>query len=99
MKPTLGTVLSGAAVTTVIAAVVAGIFVLGSPTEERARGIDRRRVADLRAIAAATDLYWTRHSQLPATLDDLSTRVRTTVFSARGGRNHAQHGRGNSGAW
>ena len=72
MKPTLGTVLFGAAVTTVIAAVVAGLFVLGSPTEERARRMDDRRVADLQAIVAATDLYWTRHSRLPATLDDLT---------------------------
>ena len=72
MKPTPGAVLFGAAVTTVIAAVVAGVFVLGSPTEERARRIDRRRVADLQAIVAATDLYWTRHSRVPATLSDLS---------------------------
>jgi hypothetical protein len=72
MKLTLGAVLLGAAVTTVIAAVVAGLFILGSPTEERARRIDRRRVADLQGIAAATDLYWTRHSRVPASLDDLT---------------------------
>jgi hypothetical protein len=51
---------------------VAGLFVLGSPSEERARRLDRRRVADLQAIAAATDLYWTRHSRLPASLDELN---------------------------
>ena len=72
MKLTLGTVLFGAAATTVITAVVAGLFVLGSPTEERARRIDNRRVADLQGIVAATDLYWTRHSRLPASLDDLT---------------------------
>ncbi|MFQ5551524.1 MAG: hypothetical protein ACE5FJ_09850, partial [Gemmatimonadales bacterium] len=43
-------------------------FILGSPTEERAR----RRVADLQGIAAATDLYWPRHSRLPVSLDDLT---------------------------
>ncbi len=79
MKPTPGTVLTGAAVTTVIAAVVAGLFVLGSPTEERARRIDRRRVEDLQAIVAATDLYWTRHSRVPATLDDLSAEPGVTI--------------------
>jgi hypothetical protein len=59
-------------VATVITAVVAGLFILGSPTEERARRIDDRRVADLRGIVAATDLYWTRHSRLPASLDVLT---------------------------
>ena len=72
MKPPPGSVLLGASVTTVITAVVAGLFVLGSPTEERARRVDRRRVADLRRIVAATDLYWTRHSRLPASLDELN---------------------------
>ena len=72
MKLSPGTVLFGAAVTTVIKAVVAGLFILGSPTEERARRIDDRRVADLQGIVAATDLYWTRHSRLPASLGDLT---------------------------
>ena len=47
---------------------------LGSPTEERARRVDARRVTDLQAIAAATNLFWTRHARLPETLDDLAWR-------------------------
>ena len=81
MKPSPGSLLLAAAVTVVIAAVAAGLLVLGSPTEERARRIDARRVADLQGIMAATDLYWTRHSSLPASLDDLTAepgvRIRT----------------------
>ena len=42
MKLSPGSVLLGAAVTVVVAAVVAGLFVLGSPQEERTRRIDRR---------------------------------------------------------
>ena len=72
MKLSLGSVLFGASVTAVIAAVVVGLFVLGSPKEERARRVDNRRVADLNGIVSATDLYWTRHSQLPESLDDLA---------------------------
>ena len=72
MKLSPGQVLFGASVTMVIAAVGTGLFVLGSPTEERARRIDDRRVADLQGIVAATDLYWTRHSRLPEALDDLA---------------------------
>jgi len=79
MKLSTGSVLLGAAVTVVIAAVVAGLFALGSPAEERARRIDDRRIADLQGIMAATDLYWTRHSQLPASLDDLTAEPGVSI--------------------
>ena len=60
---------SGAAV---VAAVAFGLVLLGPPAQERERRIDDRRVADLHGIAAATNLYWSRHSRLPASLDDLT---------------------------
>ena len=74
MKLSPKTVLFGASVTTVIGSVVAGLFMLGFPSEERARRVDERRVADLQEIVVATDLYWTRHSRLPASLDDLTAQ-------------------------
>ena len=61
----------GASGATVVAAVAFGLVLLGPPAQERERRIDDRRVADLHGIAAATDLYWTRHGRLPASLDDL----------------------------
>ena len=79
MKLSPGSVLLGASVTTVITAVLAGLFVLGSPREERARRVDARRVVDLQAIVAATDLYWTRHSRLPASLDELNTEPGVSI--------------------
>ena len=79
MKISPGSMLLGAAVVAVLAAVVTGLFVLGSPTEERARRIDDRRVEDLQGIRAATDLYWTRHSQLPASLGDLTAEPGVTI--------------------
>ena len=79
MKLSSGSVLLGAAVTTVVIAVVAGLIVLGSPMEERARRLDDRRVADLQGMVAATDLYWTRHSRLPASLDDLTAEPGVTI--------------------
>jgi hypothetical protein len=79
MKLSPGSVLLGASVTAVITAVVAGLFVLGSPTEERARRVDARRVAHLQAIAAATDLYWTRHSRLPLSLDELNAEPGVSI--------------------
>ena len=72
MKPSTGQVAFGASVAAVVTVVVAGLSLIGSPMEERARLVDRRRVADLQAIAAAVDLYWTRHSRLPVSLDALT---------------------------
>ncbi|MDH3270537.1 MAG: hypothetical protein OEN56_04350 [Gemmatimonadota bacterium] len=41
--------------------------------QERARRVDDRRVSDLKGIAAATNLYWTRHAALPASIADLTS--------------------------
>ena len=71
----------GASVTAVVAAVAAGLIILGSPAQERERRIDDRRVADLHGIAAATDLYWSRHSRLPASLDDLTAEPGLRIYT------------------
>ena len=72
MKPSARSIVFGASVTTVVAAVAVGLVFLGNPAQERERRIDDRRAADLHGIAVATDLYWTRHGRLPASLDDLA---------------------------
>lgn len=72
MKLSTGTVLLGTAVVVVILAVGAGLYTLGSPQEERVRRLDHRRVQDLQGIQAATDLYWTRHAEVPGSLDELT---------------------------
>ena len=59
------------------AAIVAGIVVIGSPSEERTRRLDRRRVDDLAVMASAVDLFWTRHSKLPASLEELRSEPGT----------------------
>lgn len=63
-------------------AVAAGILVLGSPSDERARRLDERRVQDLSGIARAVDVYWTRRSSLPATLDSLATETGANITLA-----------------
>jgi len=67
-----GVLLRGAAVIVVIGAVAIGYSLLESPGQERARRVDARRLADLQRIAAATDLYWTRHARLPESLGELA---------------------------
>jgi len=68
-----------ASATAVVAAVAFGLVLLGSPAQERERRIDGRRVADLHGIAAASNLYWSRHSRLPASLDDLTAAPGLTI--------------------
>ena len=72
MNPAPRSIVFGASVAAVVGAVVVGLVALGSPAEERERRIDDRRVADLHGIAAAVDLYRSRHSRLPASLDELA---------------------------
>ncbi|MDA2923313.1 hypothetical protein MYX65_01440 [Acidobacteria bacterium AH-259-L09] len=82
MKVPAGThVLIGLAIGVVVVAVVSGLIVLGPPSEERARRLDDRRVADLRGITRAVDLYWTRRGRLPSSLDDLWQESRVNISS------------------
>lgn len=53
-----------------LAAIVAGLVVLGSPAAKREHRLDRQRVDDLRGIALAIDRRWQETSTLP---DDLES--------------------------
>jgi hypothetical protein len=64
-------VLLGVVLLVVGAAIVAGLMVMTSPAEERARRMDERRVEDLSEIDNAIDVYWSRKSALPPHLDAL----------------------------
>jgi hypothetical protein len=75
--------IAGTVVTVAVtAAVLAGIYMLGSPSEERARRLDDRRVQDLADIGRAVDLYWTRSSRLPSSLEELRTETGANVTLA-----------------
>lgn len=60
----------------VVAAVVAGLMVLGTPADERSRQVDARRVSDLLDIERGVTLHWRQQAadvrRLPASLDALS---------------------------
>ncbi|HEX2466172.1 MAG TPA: hypothetical protein VHR17_16235 [Thermoanaerobaculia bacterium] len=67
---------AAAAAVAVIGAVVAGLIVLGPPREQRARRLDDRRLDDLREIAGAVDLHWTRDGRLVASLEEVKMELR-----------------------
>jgi hypothetical protein len=64
-------VLAGVVSLVVLAAVVTGVVILGSPSEERARRIDRRLLEELSSIKTAVDSYYSKNGSLPASLDEL----------------------------
>src|SRR5262249_60887977 len=72
MKPpaTLFAVLSAIAV---IAAVVVGLAVIGSPGEFRMRRFDEQRATDLSSISAALRRHRLTHESLPQKLRDRQT--------------------------
>ncbi|MBW2508163.1 MAG: hypothetical protein JRE81_06005 [Deltaproteobacteria bacterium] len=55
----------------VIAVIGGGLWLIGSPTEQRLLKLDERRVDDLHSIANRIDVYWNRHQGLPKSLDAL----------------------------
>lgn len=57
----------------VVAAIVTGLVMMGSPSVERMRRLDEVRVRDLMQLTSAIDLYWRREGKLPASLDALAT--------------------------
>lgn len=64
----------GVVILAVAAAAVGGLFVAGSPSQERARQFDNRRINDLQQISQAVDQFWTRNGRLPEALADMENR-------------------------
>jgi hypothetical protein len=52
--------------------VIRGIMIIGSPSEERTRRMDSRRINDLQGVSRSIGVYHTRHQQVPASLEELA---------------------------
>jgi len=64
------------AVIAVIASLVAGFTIAGSPTSQRERRQDEQRVQDLQVIQSQlVDRYWRNTGRLPSTLDELEDDI------------------------
>lgn len=55
-----------------VAVVVLGLWLIGSPSAERARRLDARRTQDLERISQSVNVYFQRQHRLPASLAELS---------------------------
>lgn len=56
----------------VVATIVAGFFIIGSPADQRALRIDQQRVSDLQSIQSQIVYHWQQKGALPGTLADLN---------------------------
>jgi hypothetical protein len=65
----------------VMAAVITGIVILGSPAEERAKRIDLRRVNDLQRMENAVNFYFAERATLPASVEELSKQSGVRIGS------------------
>ncbi len=64
----------------VVAAVIAGFFIVGSPKEERLRRFDDRRIQDLQGIQSEIINYWINKGKLPENLGLLKDDIRGVVI-------------------
>ena len=55
MKPSLGKTMLAAATTLVVGSSIAGVILVGSPSEGRFQRLDSGRIEDFKQIMAATD--------------------------------------------
>ena len=62
---------AGFVIALVVAAIVAGLVVSGSPQRQRMLRLDERRVRDLQSLQTSLSYRYTETGALPATLEDL----------------------------
>ena len=74
----LGVVICG-----VLAAVIYGMMLVGSPGEQRALQFDQRRTSDLQQISSAVQVYWEQQKKLPQGFDDLKQQQFTYIESVQ----------------
>ena len=79
MSGSIGKRILVVAATVVIVSVIAGIVIIGSPSEGRLQQLDTGRISDLRGIMAASDFFWSRNERLPANLEELAEDPRSSV--------------------
>jgi hypothetical protein len=64
----IAAVVSAAAVAV---SVLAGLWFIGSPSEQRVLRFDERRVADLRQLQNAVQFHWTQRHEVAARVEDV----------------------------
>jgi len=80
MKLQRATLFAVLSVGAMVAAIVIGLIVIGSPREFRMRRLDERRAEDLAVISSAIRTYRLTHENLPQKLDELQGSQQATIY-------------------
>lgn len=59
----------------VLASIISGFFIVGTPNEQRRRRMDEQRVSDLQMIQGQIIDYWVKKGSLPQNLDSLHDNI------------------------
>jgi len=59
----------------VLASVVAGFFIIGTPADQREKRFDEQRISDLQMLQSQIVSYWIRKESLPQELNDLEDSI------------------------
>jgi hypothetical protein len=54
----------------VVVAVAGGVWLIGTPSEQRTLRFDERRVADLKQLSYSVNYHWTQRHELPARAEE-----------------------------
>lgn len=64
-----------AASVVMLASIVSGFFIIGSPAEQRKMRFDERRVNDLQILQSQIISFWRQKERLPSALDELKSDI------------------------
>ena len=64
----------------VLAAIIAGFFIVGTPQDARAMRLDNQRVSDLQNIQWQVVSYWQQKEQLPQSLEELYDPISGSII-------------------
>jgi hypothetical protein len=81
MKVSSSHLFAGIATAATAVAVIAGLAVIGSPTEQRLKRLDKRRLTNLQSIAREIDSRWQNQKSLPRDLEALGQSRAWLVLS------------------
>ncbi len=80
IKKNVQKILTWAGILIVLASIVGGFIIVGSPSKQRNIRIDNQRVGDLQNIQYQIVNYWQQKEKLPASLADLSDPISNTTI-------------------
>lgn len=75
LKSNTPKILTAIVAVVVVASIVLGFFIVGTPTDQRERRFDEQRTSDLQTLQSQIVDYWVRKNSLPTSLNELEDSI------------------------